>query len=151
MWNVKGRPVPLDWLSLEPVTVLYEFDGPRIFTCADDPGNRYLAYQCGEENRIMRFLVVPFGDDHLRRLTEGEDNLHDALTKPRAWVFDIGFDWSRKAAWEVQIEDIPRDSIPRPGVMLWPHLKPRIKATVPVVCSTRDELSYAEVGAVGAA
>lgn len=54
-WLVNGKPESNTWLDLEPVRVLYEFDGPRIFTCRDSAGNLFLAYQCGEEDQVMRF------------------------------------------------------------------------------------------------
>ena len=60
MWHVNGKPISGAWLNLEPVRVLYDFDGPRIFTCKDVNGTLFLAYQCGEDRETMRFLIVPF-------------------------------------------------------------------------------------------
>jgi hypothetical protein len=47
MWRVKGTPLPPhNWPDPWPVNVLYDFDGPRIFTCKDRAGSLYLAYRC---------------------------------------------------------------------------------------------------------
>ena len=120
MWQVRGKQLSGTWLDLEPVPVLYDFDGPRIFVCKDTMGvNYFLAYQCGEEasTRTMRFLVVPCSENLERQLTAGEINLHDALMRPRAWIFDLDFQWILKDSWEVQVEDVPATSF-EPGVKL---------------------------------
>lgn len=137
MWQVKGKQVVEKWLNVEPVRVLYDFDGPRIFVCKDVPGiNDYLAYQCGEEPGKMRFLVVPFSEHSERKLTNGELNLHDALMRPRAWIFDLDYQWNVTGSWEIQVENLPPRCVPQPGVMLWSHLPPRIKEASAIFCAT---------------
>ena len=126
MWHVNGNQTANLWLDLQPVRVLYEFDGPRIFTCKDGFGKLFLAYQCGESIDIMRFLIVPFSDDSERRLTEGELDLHDVLVRPNARIMDVDFDWTITQTWQVDVANLPADCIPRPGVMLWSHLQPRL-------------------------
>ena len=129
MWKVVGDKSP-EFVIVKPVEVLYEFDGPRIFTCRDHAGASYLAYQCGEEKNLMRFLIVPFDDGAERRLTNGEDSLRDALMSERAWIFDVDFKWNIVGSWCISVDDLPEKCIPRPGVMLWSHLRPRIKQYV---------------------
>jgi hypothetical protein len=124
MWHVAGNQVAHNWLRQDPVRVLYEFDGPKIFLCKDIPGNLYLAYQCDESEELLRFLVVPFSEDLERRLTSGEMNVRDALTRAKAWLFDFGNDWSPLSCWEINVDDLPPGVLPEPGVMLWPHLQP---------------------------
>ena len=141
MWQVNGIPTSGSWLRLEPVTVLYDFDGPRIFTCKDNRGRLFLAYQCGEDHQTMRFLVVPFSEDSEQKLTAGEDSLHDVLMRPlRAWVFDLNFQWNTIGAWRVEVENLPSDCVPSPGVMLWSHLPSRIKGAAMRACSTETTI-----------
>lgn len=126
MWQVTGTRISNRWLDLSsPAAVLYEFDGPRIFTCKDTSGQMFLAYLCGEEDQLMRFLVVPFSDDLERRLKEGEISLHDALWNSQEWVFDVDYNWQTTAVWKIDVESLPPKTIPMPGVMLYPALKQR--------------------------
>jgi hypothetical protein len=136
VWQVKGQSVPADWLCLEPVAVLYDFDGPTIFTCKDVDGKLYLAYQCSEAPGRMRFLVVPFSEESVRRLSIGDLNLHDALMRPRACLIDLDYQGDVLAAWETLPENLPPKAIPAPGVMLWSHLTPKIVENVPRPGST---------------
>lgn len=140
MWQVTGAQTSGSWLDLEPITVLYDFDGPRIFTCKDDRGKLFLAYQCGEANRIMRFLVVPFSEESEQRLTTGQDSLHDVLMRPQAWVFDLDFQWNVIGTWRIEVENLPTDCVPRPGVMLWSHLQSRVKEVAVRACATETKI-----------
>jgi hypothetical protein len=139
MWPVNGTRVSPHWLGLEPIPVLYEFDGPRIFICQDDASNPYLAYQCDEDEEARRFLVVPSNEGLERRLTRGEINVRDAFWRPRAWFFDLGNDWQPLRAWEVDVENLPPEMLPQPGVMLWPHLTPVINGPAMRACAGETE------------
>src|SRR5438128_291687 len=125
MWQVRGKAEQIG-LSLEPDRVLYEYDGPRVFTCKDSLDNMYLAYLCDEDTSLMRFLVVSFSARLLDDLTSGKINMRDALSRPRAWLVDVDNDWRITRSWRVDIEAVPDDVLPRPGVMLWRHLTPVI-------------------------
>jgi hypothetical protein len=131
MWQVNGTEVPASWLSFEPTRVLYEFDGPKIFTCRDATGQLYLAYQCDEDREALRFLVVPFSEDLERRLTAGAIDVRDALSRPQAWLFDLGNDGSPLRCWQVDVEGLPPDVLPKPGVLLWADLPPIISSPTP--------------------
>jgi hypothetical protein len=136
MWPITGSPVPNTWFNLEPVTVLYDFDGPRIFTCHDSVRNLYLAYQCGEDDRATRFLVVPFNEFRQAQLTKGMISLRDALLCPRAWVVDVLFDGTMEQLLEINTTDIPADVLPRAGVMLYASLPSLINPEVPLSIET---------------
>jgi hypothetical protein len=123
MWDVQGKPLALpERFELEPARVLYEYDGPRIFTCADPAGNYCLAYLCANDRTKQRFLLVPFDDNLEQQLTTGQISLRDAMNRPGARIIDFGNDWHGLAMWEVAIGDVPSDVLPRPGVMLWANL-----------------------------
>jgi len=130
MWQVNGKQSEGSWIDLAcPATVLYEFDGPKIFTCKDVAGSLFLAYQCGEDDTTMRFLVVPFSADLEERLTAGEMNLRDALMQSSAWILDVNFEWKTTGLWQVEVASLPPKTIPKTGVMLWPHLRSRTTTT----------------------
>jgi len=129
MWQPKGKHVSCSWLDLKPVRVLYEFDGPRIFVCVDGDSQAYLAYQCGESERQLRFLVVPLSEHDEHRLTTGEVAVRDVLFAERAWLFDIDIDWTLLQTWEIDPAVMPEDSVPLPGILLWPHLTRPAAAT----------------------
>ena len=60
MWNHDGKPIdPSRFKPFDPVEVLYEFDGPRIFTIRDADGELDLAYWSDEEQGVARYVVVP--------------------------------------------------------------------------------------------
>lgn len=124
MWNVVGNPVEPDWLVFEPVRVLYRFDGPRIFTLNDKAGNLFLAYLCGEEPDLMRFLVVPFSKEQETRLTTGQIDLRDVLTGGKAWLVDVDYQWTPSGMWQIEMNNLPLHCLPDHGVMLWQHLYP---------------------------
>ena len=126
MWSVTGTPAPIDWLDFTPVRVLYEFDGPKIFTCKDLTGQPFLAFQCSANREAVRFLVVPFGDGLESRLTTGDINLRDALIRPQMWIFDLDNSWKPVHSWRVRANDFPSRLLPRDGVMLWSHLQPHM-------------------------
>lgn len=130
MWAVPGTPMTASWLKPEPTRILYEFDGPRIFLCEDIPGNAYLAYQCGEDRTTLRFLVVPCGEDAERRLATGKTNVRDALSRPKAWILDLGYDWTPRHCWKVEVDDLPSCVLPKQGVMLYSHLPSLISQAV---------------------
>jgi hypothetical protein len=147
MWQAIGTPVDGQWLNLEPTRVLYEFDGPRIFICNDLSGvSEFLAFQCGEEQGRMRFLVVPSSEVLEHKLTSGEMNLHDALMRPKAWLFDLDFGWNLIGAWSVQVENLPQQCMPQPGVMLWSHLTPRAKKMAARFSATETNLAPVYLG-----
>jgi hypothetical protein len=149
MWNVPGTTVNPDWLDLEPVRVLYNFDFPRIYICKDTPGNLYLAYVCGEEPEELRYLVVRADDDLETKLIRGQINLHDALTPARAWIFDLRNSWVPIRAWQVDPDSLPSEVLPRPGVMLYSHLQPVVISARPRSCSNDTEVTISEPAAIG--
>jgi hypothetical protein len=129
MWNIKGTAVAGNWLELTPETILYAYDGPRTFTCKDAVGNLYLAHWCDDDADRSRFLVVAFSETLLQELTTGGINVRDALSRPRAWIFDLDDEWDVVRCWRINVDDLPEGVLPKAGVMLWSNLPTRIKTT----------------------
>ena len=142
MWVVKGREVPTGWITLDPIRVLDDLNGPRIFLCKDVPGNQFLAYMCGAERGLVRYLVVPCDEDLERRITSGEINLRDALTNERAWICDLSANWIVSKSWQVNVDDLPWKARPLPGVMLHSNMRPVYRISTFRPCTSEWEMEY---------
>jgi hypothetical protein len=118
MWKIQKKPSPHKWLDFDPVEVLDEYDSPTIFTLRDAQDLKYLAYFCGRDKDRIRFLVVSFNDTLESQLIAGEIDLREALNQPGRWVFDLNKEWEPVSCWRVTYEDMPRNLLPKPGVML---------------------------------
>jgi hypothetical protein len=114
----------LDISSFTPEKVLYEFDGPLIFTVRDADGSLLLAYQCGEDEDRNHYFVVPFDDERLADLTEGRMPVLEALSQPWAW-HAMGQIGELAECNECSLRSLPEGtSLPHHSVMLWPSLEP---------------------------
>ncbi|MDS4030058.1 MAG: hypothetical protein RKO66_08290 [Candidatus Contendobacter sp.] len=123
MWDVKGTPLSVKFENWVPDRVLYDFDGPRIFTVRHELGD-FLAYACDEDDEITRYLLAPTSGDMITALERGTHTMREALDQPWLWVMDVGFDDVPRQVWRSTLEAIPETRLPKPWAMLWPHLEP---------------------------
>jgi hypothetical protein len=73
MWSIPGKTVPVKrFQPFEPADVLYEFDGPRIFSLLDSEGELNLAYWSDEDETVCRYVVVPTTTKILETLRAGD-------------------------------------------------------------------------------
>lgn len=125
MWQVNGRTLNAERFgTFEPVRILNDYDGPKLFTFWDADGALCLACWSDESPERIRFLVVPVTDADIIELTTGVVTVREALQKPRLWILDIDNDWSLLGAWLVDPVSVPKDAQPQPGVMLHRSLEP---------------------------
>ena len=125
MWNIQGKSMDATrFQSFEPKEVLYEFDGPRIFTLAGSDGELNLAYWSDGDQNSSRFVVVPTTTKILDFLRSGKMSVFDALNQPQCWVCDILVSGDVGNCWRVDFDSIPRDALPAAGIMLLPSLEP---------------------------
>jgi hypothetical protein len=123
-WEINYSPADLSVFGrLDPVEVLYEFDGPRIFTAQSSFGD-LLCFLSDDDGEQLRYIVAPTNPVILEKLKSGCRPLRDALDQPWVWFVDIGYDGAPKAAWKGTLADAPADALPQKGIMLWPHLEP---------------------------
>lgn len=123
-WEIKGPTADLTSFGrLDPVEVLYEFDGPRVFTTRSSLGD-LLCFLVDDDGELRRYIAAPTNPIVLGKLKSGYRSLHDALDQPWVWFVDIGYDGTPKAVWKGTLADAPDDTLPQKGVMLWPHLEP---------------------------
>lgn len=103
--------------------ILYEFDGPRIFTATSLFGT-LLYFLAEEDDEVSRFIVVPTNAQIVERLKSGILSVWDALNQPWIWVVDVSFNGIPQKSWRCTLADVPADVLPKSGVMLWSHLEP---------------------------
>lgn len=125
MWQIQGKAADISWLQpFDPVDVLYEFDGPRIFTVHDADSELNLVYWSDEDGQICRYIVVPTSRKILESLRKGGISVFDALNQPRCWLCDILPTGEIFECQRVDFAEIPRDALPSIGTMLLPSLEP---------------------------
>lgn len=123
-WKVTAQQ--FDVASFQGITqeeILYEFDGPRIFTARNAMGE-LLFYLADEKDGVCRYIVAPTNASIIDLLKSGVRSVRDALNQPWVWFLDTKYDGNPVAAWKGTLADAPADALPLPGVMLWPHLEP---------------------------
>jgi hypothetical protein len=124
-WEVSGKRYPIDFFgSFEPDEVLYDFDGPRIFTIKSRHDDTLLVYQCDEDEAASRFIVVPCDARLLDAVQAGHCSVRDALTQAWTWVVDQPHGQAPQSAWRVDLESIPHGVLPGGSVMLLPSMDP---------------------------
>ncbi len=123
-WNVAAQPVDMDgFRGIEPAEILYEFDGPRIFTANNTLGD-LLFYLADEQDDTCRYIAAPTNPRIIAKLKQGILSVLQALDQPWIWVLDAQYDGTPVNAWKGTLADVPADALPQPGVMLWPELEP---------------------------
>lgn len=123
-WKVTAQQ--FDVASFQGITqeeILYEFDGPRIFTARNAMGE-LLFYLADEKDGVCRYIVAPTNASIIDLMKSGVRSVRDALNQPWVWFLDTQYDGKPVAAWKGTLADAPADALPLSGVMLWPHLEP---------------------------
>lgn len=128
MIKIDRPTISTEWLRFVPVRTLYEFDGPRIFTCQDVNGQPLLAYQCDEDTTGLQFLVVHFSDELVSRLVKGLLGVRDALKRSPMWLLEVSNEWTPTRCWDVEFDELPTRLLPKSGTLLWSHLRDDTRA-----------------------
>ncbi|HET6879576.1 MAG TPA: DUF6575 domain-containing protein [Pirellulales bacterium] len=127
MWAIQGKPA--DAKRFAPFVgreVLYDFDGPRIFTLVDAEGELNLVYWSDADENQNRFVVVPTANTIIDSLHAGGTSVFAALNQPRCWLCDVSHSGQINQCWRVDFDDIPSDSLPALGTMLLPTIEPEL-------------------------
>lgn len=123
-WEVKANPADVAGFGrLDPLEVLYEYDGPRLFTARCALGE-LLCFLVDDDSSVLRYIAAPTNADILDKLKNGLRPLRDALDQPWVWFVDVDRDGTPVAVWQGNLADAPADTLPQAGLMLWPHLEP---------------------------
>ena len=128
--------------SLEPIETLYDFDGPKIFTVETSDGGLLLAFFTGVTDKADRFLLVPTNKAEIAALKSGLLPVREALLKPWAWQAVQRWHDGLLTQQPVRVQAESVETLPRPGVLLWPELEPLF-----VVRAVGDQLRLGTVTA----
>lgn len=109
----------------EPQEVLYEFDGPRIFTILDREQELNLAYWSDDAEDAWRYLIVPTSPSIIQALRTGVMTVYDSLDQPRCWICDVDHDGDVVDCQRVDFETVPRNALPDPRTLLLPSVETR--------------------------
>lgn len=119
MWQPQGVLISSDRFGeIEPLSILYEFDGPRIFTFRDSLGELLLAYLCAEDDSASRYVVVPIDDFRVDELVQGRKSMREALDQPWTWLVDVPFGQLPHLAWRMNTADLPSWVLPKQGLII---------------------------------
>jgi hypothetical protein len=121
MWTVEGQET--DWPkldSLQPERVLDFYDGPSLFTVRTADGFDLLAYRCGADRDVDRFLLVPTSEKLLADIEDNLISLREALTlQPWAWLVDRNRDGTLSRPLAIDSLKLPDHALPEEGVRLF--------------------------------
>jgi len=127
LWDVTACDYPPELIgNLFPAEeMLFEYNGPAIFTFKTRWNGIAIAYLSDEDDNILRYVIAPTNQTIVENLKSGIISVRNALDQPMIWLADVRTsDWSISRSWQIQIEDLPEDALPKPDLMLYRHLEP---------------------------
>lgn len=128
LWRIETPTCSIEQFDKRTIAeVLYDFDGPKIFTTSSGSLTR-LWYECAEDIQIgvLRYLVVPVDDQLIAHLKNGTRTVYDALQQPWIWAVDVDESDNVTTGWVVRLEEVPDLAKPERSALLWPQLEPLI-------------------------
>jgi hypothetical protein len=97
---------------LEPIEVLVDIDGPRLFTARSAGGEDLLAYHAEETDTELAWIVVPTDASTMAHLRAGALPLRDALRQPWVWIVTQAVTGELRRASRVALSDVPAAQFP---------------------------------------
>jgi hypothetical protein len=119
--DLHGRAAEAPVERIAPVEVLYEFDGPRIFSLSSRSGDLLLAYLCDEAPDRLNFLLAPSSTGSIERLRTGQLGVRDALDQAWIWVVSCDRQWRIIGAKISSFDALPESALPKEGTPLLPE------------------------------
>lgn len=118
MW-VDDRPFAKNWHGgpIEPSEVLYDFDGPAIFTSQIGPAT-LLFFKVAEYDEGDVFLAAPVDDEELTALRGGHLSIRGSMSHREAWVVEVDFDFVVRRYQEQSYREY-EPLLPQNGVALY--------------------------------
>lgn len=126
-WN-ENLLTPCNPLTeMVPKKVLYDFDGPCIFTTQSLTGGMLLAYLSEDFDREkkMRYLVSLTSEKVVEDLLTGAMSVREALVEegPLLWVVDVDYQMRPQFTFLTLPSQLPEESLPGEGVLLYYELE----------------------------
>ena len=107
--------VQLDILGiLTPSEVLYEFEGPCIFTAKTTNDTIVLAYLSEdlEDEKCLRYIIATTSEKTIDKLKRCVISVRDALIEGSLWLVDFDYKYRPMRAFSVRSEQLPDDAMP---------------------------------------
>uniref|UniRef100_A0A9E7ZVM9 Uncharacterized protein n=1 Tax=Bosea sp. NBC_00436 TaxID=2969620 RepID=A0A9E7ZVM9_9HYPH len=119
MWNPHAAPAgDLGNMVLEPVEVLYEYDGPVIFRAKAGLVDLLLS-KISEHEKVSRYLSCTTNNDSVEALKSGRLSVYGALDRDSFWIIDIDAQARVQRYWNCARDDVPGRFFPKPGLGLF--------------------------------
>ena len=120
MWHKDQPSLTLaDNTQVSPTDVLYEYDGPLIFTAKMGLSD-VLFYKTEATSNEDRFLVTPTTPQIVQRLSDGTISVRGALNSRFHWIVETDTNLTIRRYWNVAREDLPPTLLPESGLGLRP-------------------------------
>lgn len=115
------------WGRLRLEEVFEFFDFPRLFTCSNHTGQRFLVVSTFDDGDVFKWLYLPLSTDRLSSVVDGRVTLYDAFKNPEdGYLFDVTTYISDPAKIEYLFpEQVPDEDLPRQGARLKVKLEDR--------------------------
>ena len=113
--------------DMRVIEVFLYYDGPKLFSCKDRTGQKYIAMLVDESEDGDRWFLVPVSDTRLERVRTGELGLRECVRYPENdWLWDvfIPYDGSKGDARLKYASTLQEHELPVPGAAL--SLPPRL-------------------------
>jgi hypothetical protein len=99
---------------VEPVEVLYDFDGPMLFVSRGGPFP-LLCYKIDESEDQSQYILTPTNEDVVKNLRAGKIALRTALSQSWMWVVVTDSEYRVKRSWSLSPSSFPDDVLPEAG------------------------------------
>lgn len=134
-WTDLGRLVDVATLgTLTPVDVLYEYEGPRVFTSVAPDGSQLLAYVCAESASGLWLLVVPSAEYVVSTLKSGRISLRDAFDQTQIWLVKQDLEGNNVSVRRITIDMVPTINLPQRYARLTGEKSFTPNSSAPKVC-----------------
>lgn len=120
MWSVANPSMPTDHLGrVEPDEVLYQFDGPLLFT-AHVGLSEMLLSKIEETESTDIFIATPTSRPTISALERGILSVRGAFGYDECYIVELDKSGNVPRYWKTSIDLIPEELLPDPGVGLDP-------------------------------
>ena len=119
--DLPGRVSEAPVERIAPLEILYEFDGPRIFSLSSRDGNLLLAYLCDQAEGGLNFLLAPSSSRSIERLKSGQISVREAINQAWIWIISCDQQWKILGAKSSSFDELPDAVLPREGTPLHPE------------------------------
>ena len=133
-WSPPKPPDPQPLIaSIEPVEVLYDFDGPVLFVAAYGFSS-LLCYKIEEVGTSSQYILSPTNPDALAQLKAGKLALRSAIVQPWMWAVEVDADYCVVHSWLLKPALVPNEILPEPNLGIYHEhglIKERVSPVAP--------------------